>query len=202
MLYLNDRILSALREARRRKGLSQRALSAKSGVPQSHISRIEKGDVDLRVSSLIALARALDLELELVPKKSVPAIKSLVRSTTKADLKNAQEQIESHRSTLKSMAETPVLTPETLERIERMMRSVENIKIDPSVLKAVQSAKKLMEDALKSVPSHHSKVEMDPHVKKSIEKAARLMGKNSSMVLRGDLSGSSSPAYSLDDDDE
>lgn len=84
MLYLNDRILSALREARQRKGLSQRALSAKSGVPQSHISRIEKGDVDLRVSSLIALARALDLELLLAPKKSVPAIKSIVRSTTKA----------------------------------------------------------------------------------------------------------------------
>lgn len=83
MTYLNDQILSALREARQRKGLSQRALSAKSGVPQSHISRIEKGEVDLRVSSLIALARALDLELELVPKKSVPAIKSIVRSTTK-----------------------------------------------------------------------------------------------------------------------
>jgi predicted transcriptional regulator len=49
-------------------------------VPQSHISKIESGAVDLRVSSLIALARALDLELFVAPKKSTPAIKSIIRS--------------------------------------------------------------------------------------------------------------------------
>jgi transcriptional regulator with XRE-family HTH domain len=49
-------------------------------VPQSHISKIESGSVDLRISSLIALARVLDLELLVVPKKSVPAIKSIIRS--------------------------------------------------------------------------------------------------------------------------
>ena len=81
-VYLNDQILKNLREARQRKGFSQRELSAKSGVPQSHISKIESGSVDLRVSSLIALARVLDLELMLVPKKSVPAVMSIVRSST------------------------------------------------------------------------------------------------------------------------
>ena len=30
---------------------------------------------------LVALARVLDLELELVPKKAVPAVKSIVRSS-------------------------------------------------------------------------------------------------------------------------
>lgn len=80
MTYLNDQILKNLRDARQRKGFSQRELSAKSGVPQSHISKIESGAVDLRVSSLVALARVLDLELVLAPKKSVPAIKSLMRS--------------------------------------------------------------------------------------------------------------------------
>jgi transcriptional regulator with XRE-family HTH domain len=49
-------------------------------VPQSHISKIESGSVDLRISSLIALARVLDLELLVAPKKSVPAIKSIIRS--------------------------------------------------------------------------------------------------------------------------
>tara|TARA_B100000745_G_scaffold132506_1_gene86489 strand:- start:3533 stop:3841 length:309 start_codon:yes stop_codon:yes gene_type:complete len=81
MTYINEQILSTLREARTSKGLSQRELSARSGVPQSHISKIEAGDVDLRVSSLIALARALDLELVLAPKKSLPAIQSMMRST-------------------------------------------------------------------------------------------------------------------------
>ena len=81
MTYLNDQTLKSLREARQRKGFSQRELSAKSGLPQSHISKIESGAVDLRVSSLVALARVLDLELELVPKKTVPAVKSIVRSS-------------------------------------------------------------------------------------------------------------------------
>ena len=50
-------------------------------MPQSHISKIESGGVDLRMSSLIALARVLDLELFVAPKKSVPAIKSIIRSS-------------------------------------------------------------------------------------------------------------------------
>jgi transcriptional regulator with XRE-family HTH domain len=81
MSYVTEQILESLREARVRKGFSQRELSARSGVPQSHISKIESGGVDLRVSSLIALARVLDLELFVAPKKSVPAIQSIIRSS-------------------------------------------------------------------------------------------------------------------------
>ncbi|WP_119773178.1 helix-turn-helix domain-containing protein [Vibrio cholerae] len=81
MSYVTEQILESLREARVRKGFSQRELSARSGVPQSHISKIESGSVDLRISSLIALARVLDLELFVAPKKSVPAIKSIIRSS-------------------------------------------------------------------------------------------------------------------------
>lgn len=81
MNYVTEQILQSLREARVRKGFSQRELSARSGVPQSHISKIESGGVDLRMSSLIALARVLDLELFIAPKKSVPAIKSIIRSS-------------------------------------------------------------------------------------------------------------------------
>jgi transcriptional regulator with XRE-family HTH domain len=81
MTYLNDETLKSIREARQRKGFSQRELSTKSGLPQSHISKIESGAVDLRLSSLVALARVLDLELELIPKKAVHAVKSIVRSS-------------------------------------------------------------------------------------------------------------------------
>jgi transcriptional regulator with XRE-family HTH domain len=80
MSYVTEQILESLREARVRKGFSQRELSTRSGVPQSHISKIESGGVDLRMSSLIALARALELELFVVPKKSVPGISSIIRS--------------------------------------------------------------------------------------------------------------------------
>ncbi|GLR64724.1 helix-turn-helix domain-containing protein [Marinospirillum insulare] len=81
MSYVTEQLLEDLREARTSKGFSQRDLSARSGVPQSHISKIESGGVDLRVSSLIALARVLDLELFLAPKKSITAINSIIRSS-------------------------------------------------------------------------------------------------------------------------
>lgn len=80
MSYLNQQILHSLRQARMDKGLSQRALSERSGVPQGHISKIERGAVDLRASSLIALARVLELELVLAPKPALPAISALTRN--------------------------------------------------------------------------------------------------------------------------
>ena len=94
MSYVTEQILQSLREARINKGFSQRELSARSGVPQSHISKIESGGVDLRMSSLIAIARVLDLELFVAPKKSVPAIKSIIRSSKGTDNKGLGDEIE------------------------------------------------------------------------------------------------------------
>lgn len=70
-----------LKAARLEKGLSQRALSQRIGVPQSHISRIESGQVDLKTSSLVEIARALGFELTLVPRSLVPAVEALSRSS-------------------------------------------------------------------------------------------------------------------------
>ncbi len=86
--YTLEHIAHALKEARKRKGLSQRALSQRSSLPQSQISKIENGAVDLRVSSLIELARALDLELRLVPQTAIPAIDAIVRRTELRALEN------------------------------------------------------------------------------------------------------------------
>lgn len=74
-------ISNSLKRAREAKGLSQRALANLSGVPQSHISKIESGAVDLRISSLVEIARALDMELKLVPRKGLSAVNSIIRST-------------------------------------------------------------------------------------------------------------------------
>jgi len=81
MRYATQDIVIALKSARAAKGLSQRALSKRTGVPQSHISKIESGATDIRLSSLTELARALDLDLRLVPRKAVPAVDSVVRAT-------------------------------------------------------------------------------------------------------------------------
>ena len=76
-----EHIGKAIRQARHAKGLSQRALAKSSGIPQSHISKIESVGVDLTLGSLLALTRALDLEPVLVPRKLIPAVKSMIRTS-------------------------------------------------------------------------------------------------------------------------
>jgi transcriptional regulator with XRE-family HTH domain len=77
MSYSIQPLIDALRTTRERKMLSQRALAALIGIPQGRLSRIEGGATDLRASSLLELARALEMEVMLVPRQLVPAVKSL-----------------------------------------------------------------------------------------------------------------------------
>ena len=79
MRHFGENLARTLKEARKDKAMSQRELSIRSGVPQPHISRIENNDVDLRHSSIASLAYALDLELMLVPRRAVPAVRSIAR---------------------------------------------------------------------------------------------------------------------------
>ena len=81
MAYTTEEILRGLKEAREAKGLGQRDLGARIGMLQSHISKIESGRSDIRLSSQIGFARALDLDLRLVPRAAVPVVEEVVRST-------------------------------------------------------------------------------------------------------------------------
>jgi predicted transcriptional regulator len=68
-----------LRWARRRSGLSQRELAARSGVPQSTIGRIEAGLVDPRVRTLSRLLRACGFDLEVEPRLGEGVDRTLFR---------------------------------------------------------------------------------------------------------------------------
>lgn len=85
MTYATEHLAGILKTARERQGISQRRLGELVGMPQAHISKIENGTVDLRVSSLVALARGLGLELVLVPRRALPAVRSLARGLGDAD---------------------------------------------------------------------------------------------------------------------
>jgi transcriptional regulator with XRE-family HTH domain len=75
-------IARALKDARSKKGISQAALGTLVGLPQSHISKIENGAVDVKLSSLIELARVLDLDVRLVPRRVLPAVDGLIARNT------------------------------------------------------------------------------------------------------------------------
>lgn len=81
MKYSIEQLGLLLKKTRKEKGLSQQALSVKIAIPQSHISKIESGLVDLQTSSLIEMARVLELELMLVPRYLMPAVQALQRHT-------------------------------------------------------------------------------------------------------------------------
>ena len=74
-------IVTEVATARRAAKLSQRVLGKKIGLAQSHVSKIERGAVDPQLSNLLEIARALGLELMLVPRRLVPAVRALGRPT-------------------------------------------------------------------------------------------------------------------------
>jgi len=79
MVYAIEYLTQALKAARLHAKLSQRALSQKVKVPQAQISKIENAAVDLKVSTLINLARSLDLEVVLIPRSDLPAVSAVMK---------------------------------------------------------------------------------------------------------------------------
>lgn len=82
MAYKTEHITQQIRAAREAKHMTQRELSARSGLTQSHISQIERGTMEPGLASLVEVARALDLEIVLAPKKLMPAIGNILDSAS------------------------------------------------------------------------------------------------------------------------
>lgn len=72
-------LTDVLAGARKSRGLSQSQLAGMLGATQSHVSNVEAGKVDIRTSNLVELARLLDLEVMLVPRQWVPAVRMLMQ---------------------------------------------------------------------------------------------------------------------------
>jgi transcriptional regulator with XRE-family HTH domain len=87
MTYKTEDLIAQIREVREASGTSQRALSDRAGLTQSHISQIESGKMEPGLSSFIDMARALDLELMLLPKKLVPAVLGLVKTQATPEMR-------------------------------------------------------------------------------------------------------------------
>jgi transcriptional regulator with XRE-family HTH domain len=71
-------ILKQLKIARQKKGLKQSDFGNKLGLPQSHISKIEREETDPRLSTVVDMARVVDREILLIPRRLVPAIRAMI----------------------------------------------------------------------------------------------------------------------------
>ena len=135
-----EEIAAGIRRARIAKALTQKELGQRVGLPQSHISKIEKGTVDLKLSSLVEIARALDLEITLVPRKALPAVEGAVRAhgttveTSRAvSLLNEQAQIAE-----RIKANFPDLSQ--VEGFQNAIRSIPRLQFNTAQLKALDEA--------------------------------------------------------------
>jgi transcriptional regulator with XRE-family HTH domain len=151
MSYESEKLAATLKAAREKKGLSQRALSARAGVPQSHISKIESGAVNLTVSSLTAIANALDLELALVPRKAAPAVRTITRSVNDVPkaTPEARKEIARLAKQLEHIQSLKIDSPafENLQRQFREMRQFENLIRNTDTLRSIREALKAVEGA-------------------------------------------------------
>jgi len=193
---MTEYIAKTLRKARENKGLSQRALSKKGGVPQSHISKIESGAVDLRLSSLIELARVLDLELALVPRKAVPAVQSIVRSSV-SDINTtnrAFKELNRLQDALATLSKAGRATTE-FAQLQRQLKEFQYFRIDDSVLEAFRVARKTLE-SLKGDAQSLGEIRK---LKSSFENLRNAYAHSSSSIHQIEQAR---PAYSLDEEDE
>jgi HTH-type transcriptional regulator / antitoxin HipB len=78
-------LIRALLKARQAHHWSQRDLASRVGLPQQHISAIERGKVVPRFNTLLDLVRILGFDLLLIPRPLIPAVQSLIRDAEHPD---------------------------------------------------------------------------------------------------------------------
>ena len=79
---IHQALFGALREARLKRNLRQEELATKLGLRQRQISDLERAAMDPRLSTIENVARALDLELMLIPRQLIAAVESLQRASS------------------------------------------------------------------------------------------------------------------------
>ena len=74
-----------IREVRTKRGMSQQDLATGADISLPHISEIELGKTQMRVSTLIRIAEALQISTDVLLRPNIPQVNSIVD-----DLQTAQ----------------------------------------------------------------------------------------------------------------
>ena len=199
MNYSITHIANKLKAEREARGLSQRALSKLAGVPQGHISKIESGTVDLRLSSLIELARVLGLELTLVPRKALPAVKSIIKGSMHPSKKIQNNDLSTIKELKRIQSEISGLTRQhpsvkELAQIQRQAKDIQRFRVPKSELDTLLEAN----NALQAYKFGSNNFESIRKILSEFQSVRNALAHSSFKLPELE---SVRPAYSLEDDD-
>lgn len=195
-------IAASIRQARKDKELTQRELGQRVGLPQSHISKIESGAVDLQVSSLAEIARALDLEVKLLPRKALPAIEGAVRAAVGAAGSSAASRaLDSIQKELQLADQIRTSYPnlKEIENYRSVLKNIQAHQIDDQSLKTLQNALKPSQDLAKFFKEYNDVAKIAKQVNAATE--ALRTWRNFQVHLPKIDGRRQRPAYRLDDDE-
>lgn len=202
-----QQIASVFIAARQRAGLSQRALGAKVGLAQSHISKIERAAVDPQLSSLVEIARALGLEFMLIPTQLVPAVQALQREVA-PDPRRTPSGIDDDLTRLARHARELLNRVPELRALSDLASAADDLRaarLDASTVEKARSSIDAAENILfhlRGHPRDRPTIEQTIVGRKAAEALAPLA--HSMRTLRNewihrDWSSPQAPAYRLDD---
>jgi transcriptional regulator with XRE-family HTH domain len=130
-----------LAEARMRKQMSQRGLAQLVAMTQANVSKVERGQVDLRLSSLVELARTLDLDVQLVPRQVAAAVEGVRRAAETQGTSRSQSRV------LALLAQETKLLGRLLERYPQLhvaqqflarFNALQGRRFDPAAVRLLQ----------------------------------------------------------------
>lgn len=188
-----ESLIETLREARGRKGWSQRDLSRKAGLTQAHLSRIESGAVDLKLSTFLELARLLDLEPILAPRPALSAVNALIRE---ADANREARSVRGTANSLQQLVRTLRLEHPKEPLVERLAELVRDMHALEPKLRFPAAANELqaIADFLQTMAKLPDRELIG--LKRGVERLSDL--RNQLLHSRYETER---PAYSLDDED-
>ena len=148
---MRKEITDSLKVARKALGYSQLDLSSRTSLPQSQISKIENGGVDIRISTLVQLAESLDLDVMLVPRKASPSDQPIARNSKSTSIKLPLSAVKDFSKLQKLATRVAKAHPNRTEAIEiaRLVQELRYYRLPPNDIATIR----LVDETLNAVES-------------------------------------------------
>lgn len=89
-----EKLLHELQSIRKARKMCQSELGKKLNLPQSHISKIESGNVDPRLSTVLDIARMLGHDLVLIPREYWGVVEAIIHGKSDSEPRFKPDELE------------------------------------------------------------------------------------------------------------